>query len=75
MGIIKDINVKTHTSKEDRPVGPSLEEDEEVDRDIASVLLFSGYKPNTPEWTNALMHWKRRRKSNPRAYKKFMDLD
>lgn len=75
MGIMKDTNRKVQYLKEDRPVVSSLEEDEEVERDIASVLLFSGYEPNTPEWTNALLHWKRRRSSNPRAYKKFMDLD
>ena len=72
MGIMKDTNTNVNRIT---PVVPSLEEDEEVDRDIASVLLFSGYEPDTPEWTAALLHWKRRRLSNPRTYKKFMELD
>ncbi len=75
MSIMKDVNMKIRTLKKNDPVVPSVEEDEEVERDIASVLLFSGYEPNTPEWTSALLHWKRRRTSNPRAYKKFMELD
>jgi hypothetical protein len=75
MGIMKDTNMKLRALKNNAAVGPSLEEDEEVEQDIASVLLFSGYEPNTPEWTEALLNWKRRRSSNPRAYKKFMDLD
>lgn len=75
MGIMKDTNTKVHTLRENDPVVPGVEEDEEVERDIASVLLFSGYEPNSPEWTEALLHWKRRRSSNPRAYKKFLDLN
>lgn len=51
------------------------ENEEEIERDIASVLDFSGYERGSDEWNSAMLRWKRRRKSNPRSYKKFMDLD
>ena len=51
------------------------ENEEEIERDIASVLLFSGYEPDSDEWTSAMIRWKLRRKSNPRLYKKFIELD
>ncbi len=54
---------------------PGVEEEEEVERGIAAVLLHTGYKPDTSEWTSAMLNWKRCRKSDPRRFKKFMDLD
>lgn len=54
---------------------PVEENEEEIENDIASVLLFTGYERNSDEWNTAMSRWKRRRSSNPRAYKKFMELD
>lgn len=68
------INVANTT----RPSEPDMigEEDEEtVERNIASVLNFSGYEPGSEEWTSAMLWWKRRRKSHPSSYKKFLELD
>ena len=61
--------------KEEEYVPNVGEEDEELERGIASVLLHTGYKRDTSEWTSAMLNWKRRRVSNPRAFRKFMDLD
>ena len=67
--------MKIQSLQKSEQVVPGVEEEEEVERDIASVLLYTGYKPDTSEWTSAMLNWKRRRSSNPRAFKKFMDLD
>lgn len=57
------------------PVVQGEENEEEIERDIASVLSFSGYEPGSEEWTSAMLRWKRRRKSNPRSFKNFMELN
>lgn len=53
----------------------SVENEEEIERDIANVLSFTGYEPGSSEWKTAMLRWKRRRTSNPRMYKKFTELD
>jgi len=62
-----------HVAKTDPIIGE--EDEEEVTNKIASVLSFSGYEPGSEEWTSAMLWWKRRRKSDPRSYKKFLELD
>ena len=61
--------------KEEEYVPNVVEEDEELEHGIAAVLLHTGYKRDTSEWTSAMLNWKLRRESDPRAFRKFMDLD
>ena len=53
----------------------ALAEEEEVEREIGSVLKDTGYEKGTTEWNRAMRRWKRRRIANPRAYKKFVSMD
>lgn len=53
----------------------ALAEEEEIEREISSVLDNTGYEQGSTSWNRAMRRWKRRRIANPRAYKKFVSMD
>ena len=53
----------------------TMAEEEEIEREISSVLKDTGYDPETTGWKRAMFRWKRLRNSNPRLYRKFVSMD
>lgn len=53
----------------------TMAEEEEIEREISSVLKDTGYEEGTSGWKRAMFRWKRRRTSNPRLYKNFVSMD
>jgi hypothetical protein len=68
MSILKEINDNT-------PTHVMSEEEEVTEKEISNILAFSGYEPGSDEWKDAMFCWKRRRTTNPRLYRKFVELD